>query len=38
MTVEALKIAVDCLEEGKSVDPVVRKELEDFLNENLEYS
>ena len=35
-TVEALALAFDCLEEGKSVEPSVRKELEAMLEEGLE--
>lgn len=35
-TVEALALAFDCLEEGKSVDPLVREELETILAEGLE--
>ena len=35
-TVETLALAVDCLEEGKSVAPSVRAELETMLEEGLE--
>ncbi|MEO1209221.1 MAG: NACHT domain-containing protein [Cyanobacteria bacterium J06638_20] len=35
-TVEALALAFDCLEEGKSVDPSVREELETILEKWLE--
>ncbi|MEO0536206.1 MAG: NACHT domain-containing protein [Cyanobacteria bacterium P01_A01_bin.123] len=35
-TVDALALAFDCLEEGKSIEPTVRQELENILNEGLE--
>ncbi|MEN8444866.1 MAG: NACHT domain-containing protein [Cyanobacteria bacterium J06555_13] len=35
-TVQALSLAFDCLEEGKSVDPPVRAALESILEEGLE--
>ncbi|PZV01229.1 MAG: transcriptional regulator [Leptolyngbya sp.] len=34
-TVDALALAFDCLEEGESVDPIVRQELEDLLEQGL---
>ena len=35
-TVDALALAFDCLEEGKSIDPSVRQDLETMLEEGLE--
>ena len=35
-TVEALALAVDCLEEGQRVDPPIRQELDTILDEGLE--
>ena len=35
-TVDALALAFDCLEEGKSIAPAVRQELENLLDEGLE--
>lgn len=35
-TVDALAVAFDCMEEGKSIDPAVRRDLENLLDAGLE--